>query len=372
MKPMEQELKAMFGQTPDSFNAAIDRALAGEKAEKPASEKPMPRRLSRTWTIVLIVALVLALTTGAYAAAVRMGLIDFAGDYIGEIPQAALEVLQSTTVQSWEVGPVTVSLNETIADGHLTYVVCQARMTDGSDALLYNWDCFELRTPEVLKERLGLEGDWLAVAAAGYDGVICSVQTRLELDPEITDGNEMELDPAYGHDGSLLNAYMVQTDASALGETVTGQLRVDVRLMQVNDAWLGEYAIHWDADVKEAWTEYFPVEIPVVGTIETKTYLPVEDAAFSWGILERVDVERTPAGAYGSIRVRVTDPSVDIHRVGCGLRDESGEYLPKGIYMAGGFDDAEWPVVTWLDYFGADELPQTLLVHVDGKDIKVQ
>lgn len=373
MKPMEQELKAMFGQTPESFNLAIDRALAGEKAERPAHGKPAPRRLSRVWSIVLIVALVLALTTGAYAAAVRLGLVDFVGGgYIGPIPQSALEVLQSTETQSWEVGPVTITLNETIADGHLVYVICQARMTDGSDALLYNWDCFEMRTPAVLKERLGLEGDWLALAAAGYDGVICSVQTRLELDPAVTSGDEMELDPAYGSDGSLLNAYMVSTDASTLGETVTGQLRVDVRLMQVNDAWLGEYSIHWDAEVREKWTEYFPVEIPVIGTLETKTYLPVEGGEFSWGTLERVDVERTPAGVYAYIRVLVTDPSVNMHRVGCGLRDENDEDLPGGIYPASGFDDSAWPEVTWMDYFGADELPETLMVHIDGESLRVR
>lgn len=373
MKPTEQELKAMFGKTPDSFNLAVERALAGEKAAGPANGNPAPRRLSRTWTIVLIVALVLALTTGAYAAAVRLGLVDFIGrGEIGDIPQAALEVLQSTEAQSWEVGPVTVSLNETIADGHLIYVVCQSRMTDGSDALLYNWDFMDARTPDVLKDCLGLEGDRMSQAAAAYDGPIYSVQTRLELDSAFTDGEEMELDPTYGSDGSLLNAQMVSTDRGAIAEAVTGQLRVDVRRVEVSNAWEDSQMLHWDAEVVEAWTEYFPVEIPVTGALETKTYLPTDGNDLGWGVLERVDVERTPAGAYANIRVLVTDPSTTLHMIGCGLRDENNERLPAGIYPASGFDDTEWPVVTWLQYFGADALPEGLTVRFDGQSFTVR
>ena len=371
MKPMDQELKNMFGQTPDSFNLAIERALAGEK---PARETPAPRRLNKTWSIVLIVALALAMTAVAYAAAVRMGLIDFidSSGYIGPIPEAALEVLQNTSVQSWEIGPVTVSLNETIADSHLTYVVCQARMTDGSDALFYNWDWMDTRIPDALRERLGLEGEWLTQAAAAYDGPIYSAQMRLELDPAFTSGDEMELDPVYGSDGSLLNAYMVGTDPSAIGETVAGQLRIDLRRVEVTNAWEDSQMLHWDSEVVESWTEFFPIEIPVTGVLETKTYLPVEEADLGWGTLERVDVERTPAGAYAYIRVLVNDPSIIGHMIEFGLRDGNGEPLPRGIYPSSGFDGMERSMGTWLKYFGADELPEALMVRHDGKTFKVQ
>lgn len=361
MKPTEKDLKAMFGQTPDSFTAAMERALAGET---PARETAKPRRLSKTWSIVLIVALALALTAGAYAAAVRMGLADFLGrGELLDVPQSALDVLHNTTVQTWEVGPVTVSLNETIADGHIAYIVCQSRMTDGSPVLMINWE-LDCDVPAELRQALGLEDyEWMADAAANSGLPVYSVETRLEVDPEIY-GGEMQLEAFYNGDGSMVTAGMIDTDGLPVGNVVKGNLRVDVHRMRISNFSLGEYSSLCDRESVEQWTAFFPVEIPVVGTLETKTYTPVSDADVGWATLEQIDVERTPAGLYTYLTVTMTDADADVYR-GYGLsvqRTEDPEEITDGLYNAGGIWENDYPRIVLSGFISADEMPEKLCV----------
>ena len=361
MKPTDQELKAMFGQTPDSFTLAMERALAGEKPA--GSEKPA-RRLSKTWSIVLIVALALALTAGAYAAAVRMGLVDFVGrGELHDIPQSALDVLQSTEVQTFQAGPVTVSLNQTIADGHLAYIVCQSRMTDGSKVLMINWE-LGYHVPEELRQALGLEAyEWMADAAANSGLPVYSVETRLEVDEEIY-GGEMGLEAFYTGDGSMVTGGMIDTDGLPVGDVIKGNLRVDVHHMRVSDFSLGEYSPHYDMEMLESWTEYFPVEIPVIGVLETKTFKPVGDRDAGRAMLEKIDVERTPAGLYTRLTVTMTDENADVYW-GYGLKVQRTEELYEdtwGLYDGGGVAENDYPRIVLSGYISADEMPETLYV----------
>lgn len=371
MKPTEQELKAMFGQTPDSFSAAMERALNGEA---PAHEQSKtPRRLNRTWSIVLIVALALALTTGAYAAAVRLGFIDLMKNgAFGYIPQSALDVLQATEEHSWEVGPLTVTFNEAIADGQLVFVACQARVTDGGKALLCDWDLVG-RTPDVLKQKLGIEDEWLIYAAQNYEGPVYSVETWLEMDYELTDGEAMMVDPVYGSDGSILSAYMVDTIPERIGDTVEVAMRVRVNRMVISNVQMDREIIRSDREILETWEEVFPVEIPVTGVIETKTYTPAEHADLGWAVVERVDVERTPVGLYTYTKLHFTDEEFNVYQayeiqVLCGPDDQYN----TGLYQSGYLEDENYPEVVLMTFVSADEMPETLYLQYDDIEIEVR
>lgn len=368
MKPVEQELKTMFGQTPDSFAAAMERALAGET---PARDKHAPRRLKKTWSIALVVALALALTAGAYAAAVRLGLLDFVGDYMGYVPQDALDALQSTETQSWEIGPLTVSLNETFADGYLVYTVWQARTTDGSDALISQWyDSFYQDTPEVLQKRLGLQGGFFGAAAAAYDGPVYSAQVWVEIDPELMDGQEGIMDGVYGEDGSMAWVDLVETNPKRIGDTVTSNVRIRVTELQI-DSFTDDGS---DSRELERWEEIVEVQVPVTGVMESRTYLPVGNAELDDGTVGQIYVEHTPAGLYCFVSMRMADETADPYSVhnayNMTLLDENMERYPTGMYMSGSIDTDNYPEVLMMRFLSVDEMPEHIYLRQGDRTLE--
>ena len=371
MNPTDKELKAMFGQTPDSFTAAMERAIAGEKH---AHDAPAPRRLNRLWSIVLVVVLALALTTGAYAAAVRLGFIDLMKNgAFSYIPQSALDVLQATEVRSWEVGPLTVTFNEAIADGQLVFVACQAQVTDGSDALLCGWD-MDGFTPDVLKQKLGLEDEWLVDAAQHYGGPVYAVETWLEMDESLLDGEQMMVDPYWGSDGSILSAYMVDTDPELIGDTVEAAMRVRVSRMEISDVQKNAEVIRSNREIVERWEEVFPLELPVTGVIETKTYKPVGDGDLGGVTVEHVYVERTPVGLYTYTTLRLADEtSNEDRRFSIRFLTAEDERFPySGLYQSGYIDDTNAPEIKVMEFISADDMPEAMHIYNRMNDMTIE
>ena len=360
MKQTEKDLKAMFGQTPDSFTAAMERALAGET---PAHDAPRSQRLSRAWVIVLLAVLALTLATGGYATAVRLGLLDLRGQEVSRVPQSAVDVLRDTQVQSWTVGPVRVSLNESIADGHVTYVICQSDMADGSDSLLvHQADDMYINTPESLQQRLGLEDGMLGFAAMAYEGPVYTVETRLEVAPII---EEMIMEAYYGSDGSLITGDATYPEPGSVGETVAGLLRV--RVERIDLVSYGEYGAQYDA--LERWAEEFPVEIPVTGVMEARTYEPLEGEGLSWAEIEGIRAERTPAGVYIYADLLVTDLEKEIHGVSFrAVHEERG----SGLYQITDYDDSDWPRVTLTTSLPIEEMPEALTLAFGRETVEVR
>lgn len=372
MNPTDKELKAMFGQTPDSFTAAMERAIAGEKP----ADAPAPRRLNRTWSVVLIVALVLALTTGAYAAAVRLGLRDMLNQgIITSVPQSALEALQATEVQSWEVGPLTVSLNETLADGYMVYVVSQINTTDGSKALMVQGtDDFYVRVPDNLKAYLGVEGERMGDAALRYDGPIYTVDVWLNIDSELIMSEIMGLEGVYGDDGSLLVASMTPTVPERLGDTLPGELQVKVRQLRISSyqeeaPTVGGEEYHIDREEVAEWEAFLPIEIPVTGVVETKTYLPDGDDDLGWCTVEKVDAERTAAGMY--VYISLTASGDGRGWVEC-LDANQQEYPRNDMYSTTHIDRDDYPHIVFMTYYSTDELPDPLYLQSDDKTIRLR
>lgn len=371
MNLTDQELKDMFGKTPDSFTAAMERALAGDKPER---EAPAPRRLNRTWSIVLIVALALALTTGAYAAAVRLGLIDMLNQgVLSVVPQSALEALQATEAQSWEVGPLTVSLNESLADGYMVYVVSQINTTDGSKALMVQGtDDFYAEVPDNLKAYLGVEGERMFDAAARYDGPIYTVDVWLNIDSELIMSEVMGLEGVYGDDGSLLVASMTPTEPELLGDTLPGELQVKVRQLKINsyqeEAFtVGGETYRVDREEVAEWEAFLPIEISVTGVIETRTYLPDGDNDLGWCTVEKVEAERTVAGMY--VYMSLTASGDGRGWVEC-LDANQQEYPRNDMYSTTHIDRDDFPHIVVMTYYGTDELPDPL--YVQSEDIIVR
>lgn len=353
----------MFGQTPDSFTAAMERALAGET---PARESARPRRLSRTWVIVLIAALVLALATGGYAAAVRLGLLDLSGrNELGEIPSSAKEILEATEVQTFEVGPVTVSLNSLMIDGYVAYAACQTHVTDDGRAILTDWtDGLYSAIPDCYRgfaDAAELSGDRLGELAEHWDGPIYSVSTRLEIDYSMYEGEEMLMDPVWGSDGSIVTGNMIEMNPDAVGETVSATLFINVHEMTVNEFDL--YGEVLDVEIGENWQLREPLEVSVHGAIESRDYQVEGDGDLGIATVTGATIERTGVELYVHIALTAADETMEYHELPwLDLLDGEGEPLPEGLLGTFYTDHEHWPDAVVTLAVGMDEMPDAVKI----------
>ena len=358
----------MFGQTPDSFTAAMERALQGES---PAHDAPKPRKLSRAWAVVLIAALVLALATGGYAAAVRLGLLDLSGlNELGVFSPSAKEIIEATEVQTFEVGPVTVSLNSLMMDGYVVYSACQTHVTDGSRAILTWWtdSLFENGIPDCYRDFVDaaeLSGDRLGELAEHWDGPVYSVSTRLEIDHSMREGDEMLMDPVWGSDGSIVTGNMIEMSPDAVGETVAATLFVNIHEMTINDFDLYEEV--FDMELGENWQLRVPVEVPVHGAIETRAYQVEGDGDLGFATVTGATVERTGVELYVHVALTVADETMEYHMLPwLDLLDAEGEPLPEGLLGTFYIDHESWPEAVVTLAVGMDEMPEVIQIPYEG------
>ncbi|MCH5286965.1 MAG: hypothetical protein J1E43_06065 [Christensenellaceae bacterium] len=363
MKPMEQELKNMFGQTPDSFSLAMERALAGEK---PARETPAPRRLRKVWTVVLIAALVLALATGAYAVAVRLGLLDLSAmNELGVFPPSAQNILESTEVQTFEVGPLTVSLNSVMTDGYVIYQACQSRVTDGSRALLTDWtNGLYSEIPDgysAYADAEGLAGNRLGDLAAQWEGQLYSVSTRLEVDYSVVEGGEMLMDPVWGADGSIVTGNMIELNPAEIGESLPATLFINVHEMTVNEFDL--YSWVCDVEIGENWQLRVPMEVPVYSAVETRQYQVEGSGDLGIATVTGAEIERTGVELYVHVAMTVADETRKYYEVPWfELLDENGEPLPAGLLETFYINHDNWPEAVVTLAVGMDEMPDVVRI----------
>lgn len=358
----------MFGQTPDSFTAAMERALKGEA---PARDVPKPRRLSRAWAVVLVAALVLALATGGYAAAVRLGLLDLWGiNELGVFPSSAKEILEATEVQTFEVGPLTISLNSLMMDGYVVYEACQTHVTDGSRAILTDWtdSLYGSVIPDCYRgfvDAAELSGDRLGELAEHWDGPVYSVSTRLEIDYSLYEGDEMLMDPVWGSDGSIVTGNMIEMNPDAVGETVPATLFINVYELTVNAFDLPTETC--DIEIGENWRLRVPVEAPVYGAIETRDYQVEGDGDLGIATVTGATIERTGVELYVHIALTAADETMEYYELPWfQLLDGEGERLPEGLLGTFYTDHENWPEAVVTLSVGMDEMPDA--VQIPYKD----
>ena len=104
-----QNLKDQFPPMPDACHQALMNAARSVK-----EEEKMKKFTMRT---VLVTALILALTAAVALAAGQLGLKDLLGNHgTHALPSAAQEIMENSEKKTFHVGPVSVTLEETLAD----------------------------------------------------------------------------------------------------------------------------------------------------------------------------------------------------------------------------------------------------------------
>jgi len=123
------DLQKAFRPIPASCRTAL--ADAARSVQEGKMKKRTPAR------IALIAALILAAMMAVAYAATQLGLTDFFQSiYNTTLPDSAQTTLSDTEEKAYDVGPLTLTLQEALADGRIAYVTTRAAASDGSSALI--------------------------------------------------------------------------------------------------------------------------------------------------------------------------------------------------------------------------------------------
>lgn len=350
-------LKNAFAPMPEKHHDALMNAARSVK-----EEKEMKRASFR---VALIAASILAVTMAAALAATQLGLIDlFKKDYNITLPDSATTVLSATEQKTYTVGPLTITLRETLSDGRIAYVTTQAKTSDGSLALIQSssGDLSDfIQKSEAARLKVP-EGTNFIDAARQANVPLYVVSSYLTIDEKYyltTDGEYMggeEMQSSiWAGDGSILLVDMLQPYPGAVPETLPGTLTLQVR--QIDSA--------TSSSVKDGeWKLEEEISIPVNGVTAEKTYTPSGEAQLSGFTVKNIKAEKTCAGVYLFATMTAGDKASkdDAWTLGkyVEFRDAQGKAFPIGINLSGSLDDKNWPTFIYQSMISADALPDTL------------
>jgi hypothetical protein len=342
-------LKEAFAPMPETCHAALMKAARSVK-----EEENMKRA---SYRVAFIVAAILVATMVAAFAATQLGLTDFFNTYDTTLPDTAKTVLSATEQKTYTVGPLAITLRETLADGRIAYVTTQAKPFDGSNALITGGD-FEV-IPDNEANRLKVPEDTSFVDAAKQANIpLYIVSSYLTIDGKYMDveGQEMQ-DILWAEDGSALLVDMLPTKPDAVPVTLVGTLTLRVREI---DPATGSYIEGKDKDYQAEEK----ISIPVNGITAEKTYTPVGEALLAGFTVQSVKAEKTCAGVYLTATLTagaeaLREDAQLLYKF-VEFRDAQGKTFPIGINLSGNLIDEGWPTVIWEAMISADTLPDAL------------
>lgn len=356
LEPLDLNLRDAFPPMPQACLDALTHAARSVKEEPPMKRASMK---------AAIIAIAILLVTAAVALAVsQLGWLDYFGEYNNiDMPKAAIDAMNATKPITKQVGPITFTVNELLADGHTALSSATARVTDGSRALCTT--SFDVLDPidsnrGVMSKRLGLPPETTWPDAARQLGLpLYSVRARIELDEQYDYGEAME-DLMWDEEGTVTYFNLASTKPEAIGDTLPARIFMVVRAY---DTSTGEETERWDARVD--------VTIPVSTLIEEKTYKPAGDDKIAGLTLESIRAQQYATGAYLTISLRAQDGEnrdAAMERVmkAILLTDENGERLPEGISLSAAYDDRAWPLISIECMVGSDALPGALTLTLAG------
>lgn len=354
-------LKDAFSPMPEDCRDALMDAARSVK-----EEHHMKRASFRV--ALIAAAVIVALMAVAFAAS-QLGLVDFfKGYYDNRLPDSAKTVLNATQQKTFTVGPLSITLRETLVDGRIAYVTTQAATADGAPALIVGRGETDLALPDVLAAKVNVPPKTFVMDAARQAHVpLYTVSSYLTVDEAYMDGEEMQ-GTLWAEDGSALLVDMLMLNPATVPETLPGTLTLHVREIDL--------AQESYAEVNE-WRVDEELTLPVSGVTAEKTYLPEGDALLAGYTVNSVKAEQTCAGVY--LTATLTSSQAIPHEVHglysiLEIQDAQGQPFPGGINLSGRLNGDAWPTVIWESMIGLDALPEALqiLCTQDGKRVTLK
>lgn len=356
-------LRRAFRPMPEECHRALMDAACSAKEERIVKHAP--------FRAVLIAALILLVTAAAAFAAQQLGWVDFYRGYVGvAVPKAGQDALNATQPIAYQVGPVTFTYRQLLADGRIGLCAADVQTTDGRE-VLYAADCDEIFDPmdagdgDVVLERYGLEGGTTWVEAAQELKLpLYRVRALMDVSEEYSAGASMEA-ALWNENGSLVYYSMPFTNP----KTAQGTLPVNLYMSVIEcDPMTGEET--------NRWTKEVPYKISVSEMLAEKTY-PLEDSITLNGLrLVSVHAEQYVTGVYlfcellapeGMDEETATDAVYRLDFLG-----NEGKQLPSGISLSGDADVDSFPTVVLQRMVSAEELPDSLTISDGTTEVTVR
>lgn len=354
------DLSGAFPEMPQDCKTALLTAARSVK-----EEQPMKRASVRTF--VIVIAILIAATAIALAAGSLAGWNDFFSGYNGiRVPAQGQAILDATQPKTYAVGPMTFTVKQLLADGHIAMSATDIKTTDGSEALYSNgaYECIGAGT-KVISDKYSLPGDttWLDAAKA-LKLPLYDVRAILEIDMQYSSGEAME-DPMWNQDGTATYFSMPFTDASRVPSVLPATLFLRV----------AQYDPNTGEEINK-WTSREAIEIPVAGKLESKVYLPVDAQQTNGVKLVSVRADRYATGAYVyaafSLPADMTEDMMHTLYDMVSFCDESGAELPHGISLSSAIHAEGFPAVLLETMLSLDALPAQMQVNIGDSSVLVK
>ena len=363
-------LQNAFPEMPEScYKALMDAADSVQEEEK------MKKFTIRT---ALIAAAIMILTVAVAMAATNM--LGWSDLFHHDIPKTAQDILSATEQKTYQVGPVTFTVNELLTDGHMALCTSTSGMSDGSAAVM----AAELYDPigacgengRALAEKWKLDPRTRWIDAAHMMNVpFYRVNVFMEVPEGYHDGEDMG-DALWDENGNCVSFYMASLNHLKVGDILPVKLHFIVSQYDPQSIEPQDVMENVTAEAAELnlWEETFEIALTVPESIASKTYFPAEPYAFENGMtLNAVKAELTVAGAYVTGQFTLRD-GFDFEEAYHGeliFRSEDGNEIPWGMAESGFIKYDQLPLVEWGAMLNLETLPDGLGVQLGNEAVHV-
>ncbi len=355
------DFKQTYGDVPEGFHRRMQHTLRRTEEEKPM------KRLS--FRAVLITAISLITTMAIAFAASQLGWVDFfGGRYDVTVPKAAQEALSATTPRQYQLGPMTFTFKQLLADGRIALSAAEIHTTDNSVALYAPdtnfFEAVDAETDTVLNH-YGLEpGTTWVDAAKQLNLPLYGIRALVEVDEPYMGSEAME-DILFSQDCSIVYFNMAMINAKNAKDTLPAKLYLAVTEFDLATS-----------EVKEKWTAREGDSIPLAPMLNEKAYAPDAPTDIGGVTLTGVHAEQYSTGVYVDTSFIVPDgmdqDAATNAIFSLLLLDSEGDTLPAGMNLSKNVNLDAWPTVILETQSSLETLPDTLTVSDGVKQVMVK
>ena len=317
-------------------------------------------------TALIAACVVLATMTVAVAAGSLLGIInlnDFFGEYDTHVPEAVQEVMANTTVQTYNIGPVTLVVHEIYGDRHIVMTSTEVKPTIENSALVCGDDPYDSiasagSSAETFARRLGVspEMSWME-AAEQLNMPLYAVRIALELPIEVSADCMEEI--MFSEEGNMTYFDIALFNSAVItGGSLDSKLYI--RVSQVGSS--------TSEDSENVIKEYKELSIPIESTTGEYDYnVPDKTMIGDHCVLDSVHAEMNPSGLYLTAYLNVSEDisldELEIDKLLSGFqwKQADGSDYPRGINLSSNIIRMDtWPMIKIEDLISVDQVPETI------------
>ncbi|MGN0755207.1 MAG: hypothetical protein ACI4ME_12195 [Aristaeellaceae bacterium] len=355
-KPQDDlNLRSAFREEPERCHRALMDAARSVKEE----DEPMRKHSMRTVLIAAVVAL--SMLTTAFAAGELLGWTDYLSRMFGIHISPQLHSAMQIDPQTYQVGPLTFTVNEAVSDNRMVMVSAKIAPTDGSMALLTQFEddtigAYGEERSGVLMQLLGVEDKRQPCCqVAAQKGIpMYAVRVAIEVDEAIGGGEGME-DLMWDGEGHVAYFSSSTLNPDTVGQEVPATLFL--RVAQVDE----------NGEVTEKWVTREPMTISVGQKLAEKNYVPETPYTYQGSQLMGIHAELYVTGAYLTCIWQMPEGAeeevwqfVDMMN----MTDGQGHAFENGISLSAACNVDNYPIVLVEDMINAEALPE--IIQVSG------